>query len=112
MSEQIGNSPAGVIEKIPNLAYRTRARYWRPVKDKDNKIIDWIQTEPLPADVVGQAQYLSKGFRLDNPKEIPVVEKSEDVDDKVKLYQEIAQLKAELAEVKSKKLGRPKKEFG
>lgn len=109
MPEQIGNSPAGVIERIPNLTYRTRARYWRPVKDKEGNITDWMQTEPLPADVVGQAQYLSRGFRLTNPKEIPVVEKSEDVDSKEKLYQEIAQLKAELAEAQLKKPGRPPK---
>ena len=100
MAEQVGNSPAGVIEKIPNLAYRTRARYWRNFGTAEKP--DWRQTDPLPADIVGQAQYLSRGFRLDNPNEVkpaPVsIEQSKPDTEKQALYDEIAELRRQLAE--------------
>ena len=111
---EIGNSPAGVIEAIPNLAYRQRSVYWRPVKNKAGETIDWMPTLPLPSDVQGQAQYLAKGFKLADPR---IQQETMVIDaDKAKmpdeLYAEIARLMKENAELKTVTKhpgGRPKK---
>jgi len=95
MADRVGNSPAGVIEEVPNLAYRQRSIYWRPLSQPNGSIL-WQQTGLLPSDNVGKEQYLSKGFRLDNPNE-PAKEQVPEVDsEKERLYAEIAQLRQEL----------------
>ena len=91
MAEQIGNSPAGIIEEVPNLQRRNRSRYWRPIKQPDGTM-GWGQTMLLPSDLVGRNQYLRKGFRLDNPNEVNAKED----EDKVALEQRIAELEAQL----------------
>lgn len=107
MVEQVGNSPAGVIEKIPNLAYRIRARYWRNFGTADKP--EWRQTDPLPADIVGQAQYLSRGFRLDNPNEVKP-EVKETVDEVAKLQEENKLLRQQLNMAKAREARGKKQE--
>ena len=63
MSEVIGQSMAGPIEKIPNLKKRQRAIYWR-----EDAHGNWTPTRLLPSDAPGRELYLSKGFRLSPPK--------------------------------------------
>ena len=100
---EIGNSPAGVIEAIPNLAYRQRSVYWRPVKNKAGETIDWMPTLPLPSDVQGQAQYLAKGFKLADPRiqqETMVADNKANTDlvaENLKLRQELSMAKARAA---------------
>ncbi len=66
-SEVVAKSPAGNIEKVPNLKKRQRSVYYRPVKNQDGSV-DWQPTQLLPSDAVGRELYLSKGFRLNPPK--------------------------------------------
>ncbi len=68
MSEVIGTSPAGQIEKIENLKKRQRTIYWRPIKDEEGNVINWVETQPLPSDSQGRELYFSKGFRLSPPR--------------------------------------------
>ena len=108
--EQLGNSPAGIIEKIPGLAYRTRGRYWRNFGTKDKPA--WRQTDPLPSDIVGQAQYLARGFRLDNPNEVkPVIEQPKaDNPDMDAILEENKRLRQELNLAKAREARFKKKE--
>ena len=92
---KLGNSPAGVIEKVDNLQDRTKAIYWRPYKHEDGSI-EWMPTLPLPADAQGREQYLAKGFKLSDPSKEPS-EASTDAENEA-LKAEIAALKAQLAD--------------
>ena len=62
----VAQSPAGPIEKV-NLKTRQQTIYWRPVKDEEGNVVDWIQTLLLPSDPVNRDGYLAKGFRLQRP---------------------------------------------
>ena len=99
---EIGNSPAGVIEAIPNLAYRQRTVYWRPVKNKAGETIDWMPTLPLPSDVQGQAQYLAKGFKLADPRIQQETRTVEADKAKIDLLAENQKLRQELSMAKAR----------
>jgi hypothetical protein len=95
MSDVIGQSQVGQIEKIPNLKKRQRSIYYQP----DGRG-GWLPTRPLPSDATGRELYLSKGFKQTVPQEvIPIVEvpKVPEVDtDKEGLLSEITLLKKQL----------------
>ena len=87
----LGQTPAGIIEPVPNLKKRQTHRYWRQING------EWVQTHPLPSDAVNKDLYLSKGFRLYPPGEDPI-EKEREV-----LYAEIAELRKEREDLREKK---------
>jgi hypothetical protein len=70
MSDVIGSSPVGIIEKIPNLKKRQRSVYYRPINQGDGTV-DWETTKLLPSDAQGRELYQSKGFRLSLPSNNP-----------------------------------------
>jgi hypothetical protein len=67
MAEAIGSSPAGVIEKLPDLRRRQTSIYYRPIKD-GNGNVEWTPTAQLASDSAGRETYLARGFRLSPPK--------------------------------------------
>mgnify|MGYP001557778874 CR=1 FL=1 len=90
MNEVIGNTPAGVLERIPNLKKRQRSIYYREINGV------WMQTGLLPSDAQGRELYLAKGFRLTPPSDVEFLPVMESDTEKDKLYAEIADLKEQL----------------
>ncbi len=101
MSQEIGNSPAGILEKIPNLKRRQRSIYYREINGV------WMQTGLLPSDALGRELYLGKGFRLTPPTGVEFQPVSKTDPEKDQLYAEIARLKEQLDKPR---IGRPPKQ--
>lgn len=98
VNQTLARSPAGPIEAAPNLKRRQRSFYWRQAKNQDG-VLEWMRIGPLPSDPVSKEIYLSKGFRLTNPNDEPVMEAKSNGETE-RLYGEIAQLRQEIAQLK------------
>ena len=94
-------TPVGPIEKV-ELKTRQQSIYWRPVKDEQGNVIDWIETLLLPSDPVNRDSYLNKGFRLHRPSTGGDVTPEELDQEKQALIAEIARLQNQVREMKPK----------
>ena len=105
-TETLAKSPAGPIEAVQNLKRRKQRVYWRPHTNPDGTV-SWVETRPLPDDLGSREQYLAKGFRLSPPKdgENPAGSGKADLETE-SLYAEIAQLRATIKELETKKKGK------
>jgi hypothetical protein len=92
MSDVIAQSPAGAIERIPDLKKRQRSIYYRPVEK--NGSVEWQPTQLLPSDATGRELYFSKGFRLSIPNPTEEVERD--------LLAEVTSLKQQLNMAKAR----------
>ena len=97
MADVIGQSPAGVIERIPNLKKRQRAIYYR---EEPRGSGNWTPTQLLPSDAQGRELYLSKGFRLSPPTE--TAEQVTVDNEKEVLLSEVADLRNQLKMAKAR----------
>jgi len=111
MSEQLGTSPVGIMERLPNMKKRERSIYYREINGV------WMQTGLLPSDMQGRETYLSKGFRLSPPDNVEFTPVESDKE-KDQLLAKLAEIEAKNADLEAKlaelwndrpKMGRPKK---
>lgn len=98
MADVIGQTQAGVLERIPNLKKRQRSIYYQPIKQGDGSV-QWLETRPLPSDAQGRELYLSKGFRLSPLTEV-VPEKADT--EKEALLSENTELRNQLKMAKAR----------
>lgn len=108
MSDVIGQTQAGPLEKIPNLKSRQRAIYYRPFKKPDGTV-EWLETRLLPSDAQGRELYLSKGFRLKPPTDTTTPEVILEDEEKEALRAEVQELRNQIKMAKVRE-ARGKKE--